>query len=228
MREIREYILKGQEVFVGLEDSKKTWKICVRSNKIVVHESSMPAKYEVLRNYFNNKFPECKIHVIYEAGFRGFELNDHLEADGWKCVVTPPHTVTEEKCNRTKNDRIDCRRLAKNLENGDYKACFVPDKELREDRQISRAYGQIQKDIVRVSNRLRKTMEFHGLEYYFPSGRWHRGIYRKVKTELEGMELSHSLRFSFNILFNELEFLWETKKKYFKRVDVAGKIQSLQ
>lgn len=46
---------------------------------------------------------------MYEAGFRGFEFNDHLDADGWSCVVTPPHTVTEEKCNRSKNDRIDCR-----------------------------------------------------------------------------------------------------------------------
>ena len=61
MRKIRKYILKGQEVFVGLEDSKKTWKICVRSNKLVVHESSMPAQYEVLRNYFNNKFLTRKI-----------------------------------------------------------------------------------------------------------------------------------------------------------------------
>ena len=97
--------------------------------------------------------------MIYEAGFRGFELYDQLEAAGWDCIVTPPHTVTEEKCQRKKNDRTDCRRLAKNLENGDYHSCFVPDKELREDRQISRTYEQVQADIRRVFNRIRRTLE---------------------------------------------------------------------
>lgn len=34
----------------------------------------MPEEYENLWNYFHNKFPECKIRVKYEAGFRGSEL----------------------------------------------------------------------------------------------------------------------------------------------------------
>ena len=122
---------------------------------MIVHETCMLAQYEGLRNYFINKFPECQIQVMYEAGFRGFELHDQLVADGWECVVTPPHTLTEEKCQRKKNDRTDCRRLAKNLENGDYRKCFVPDKGLREDRQIPRTYGQVQTDVKRVCNRIR-------------------------------------------------------------------------
>jgi transposase len=79
----------------------------------------MPPQYEVLRIYFHNKVPECQFQVIYEADIGDFDLHDQLEADGWECVVTPPHTVTEEKFQRKKNDRTDCRRLAKNLENGD-------------------------------------------------------------------------------------------------------------
>jgi hypothetical protein len=27
--------------------------------------------------------------LMYEAGFRGFELHDKLAADGYTCVVTP-------------------------------------------------------------------------------------------------------------------------------------------
>jgi len=163
-------ILRKEKVFVGLEDSKKTWVICVRSGGMVVHETTMPAEYEVLRNYFHNKFPECQIELIYEAGFSGFGLHDQLVADGWECVVTPPHTVTEEKCQRKKNDRADCRRLAKNLENDDYHTCFVPGKELREDRQISRTYGQVQADIKRECNRIRRTLEFHGLDKGYHQG----------------------------------------------------------
>jgi transposase len=209
---IREHVVEKQEIFVGLEDSKKTWVICVRSKGIIIHETSMPAKYEVLRNYFRNKFPECKITVVYEAGFRGFGLHDQLEADGWECIVTPPHTVTEEKCQRHKNDRIDSRRLAKNLENKDCGECFVPDKQLREDRQISRVYGQVQRDITRTSNRIRKMLEYHGLDSGFKAGAWTRKDYKLAKEVLESMDLSLSLRISFKVQYQELEYLWGLKK----------------
>jgi transposase len=210
----RDYILKNEKVFVGLEDSKKTWKLCVRSGGMVVHETSMPARYEVLRNYFNNRFPECQIEVMYEAGFRGFELHDQLETDGWECVVTPPHTVTEEKCQRKKNDRTDCRRLARNLENRDYHSCFVPDKQLREDRQISRTYGQVQADIKRVRNRIRRMLEFHGLDNGLPAGRWSQAMYARVRRQLAETEMSDSLRFSFEVMFRELEHLRQLRKGF--------------
>jgi transposase len=213
MKKVQKFILKEKEIFVGLEDSKRTWKLCVRNQGVIVHQTGMPAKYEVLRNYLNNKFPGCKIHLIYEAGFRGFNLHDQLISDGWHCIVTPPHTVTEEKCQRKKNDRIDCRRLAKNLENKDYRKCFVPDKQLREDRQISRTYGQVQRDIVRVCNRIRRTLEFHGLDEQFKPGRWSQVHYRQLKERLNQMDLSDSLRFSFDIVIRELEHLWQLRKE---------------
>ena len=212
-KERRDYVLRNEKVFVGLEDSKKTWSLCVRSGGMIVHETSMPAQYEVLRSYFHNKFPECQIQVMYEAGFRGFELHDQLETDGWECVVTPPHTVTEEKCQRKKNDRSDCRRLAKNLENGDYRKCFVPDKGLREDRQISRTGGQVQADITRVCSRIRRMLEFHGLDNGLPAGRWSGSAYTWLRQYLGEIEMSDSLRFSFEVMFKELEHLRQLKKE---------------
>jgi transposase len=223
MKKRAQGILENEEVFVGLEDSKKTWQLCVRSGGVIVHETSMPAKFEVLQSYFNNRFPECQIRVIYEAGFRGFELYDQLEAAGWGCVVTPPHTVTEEKCQRKKNDRTDCRRLAKNLENGDYHSCFVPDKELREDRQISRSYEQIQADIRRVCNRIRRALEFHGLDNDLPPGSWNRTMYTRLKLHLEDLKISDSLRFSFKVMLSELEYLRQTRKELLQQLRTLAK-----
>ena len=62
--------------------------------------------------YLRNKFPECTIHLIYEAGFKGFNLYDRLTEDGIDCVVIPPHMVTEPKMNKVKTDKRDARRLA--------------------------------------------------------------------------------------------------------------------
>jgi transposase len=223
MKKIQEYILEGKEIFVGLEDSKRSWKLCVRSEKMIVHETSMPADYENLRNYFHNRFPDCTIHIMYEAGFRGFSLYDQLVSDGWNCVVTPPHTVTEEKCNKKKNDRVDCRRMAKNLENEDYKSCHVPDQERREDRQISRIYGQIQSDIVRICNRIRRTLEFHGLDEQFPPGRWSQGQYNELAGKIDKMGLSEALKFSLNILLTQLKELKQKRKEILRKLRELSK-----
>jgi hypothetical protein len=32
-RKVQDFVVKGKEVFVGLEDSKKTWKLAVRCDK---------------------------------------------------------------------------------------------------------------------------------------------------------------------------------------------------
>ncbi len=41
--------------------------------------------------------------------------------DGIDCVVIPPHVVTEPKVNRVKTDKRDARRLAKVLDDHDFK-----------------------------------------------------------------------------------------------------------
>jgi len=218
MRTIQHFILKEKEIFVGLEDSKRSWKLCVRSGGVIVHETSMPAEYDVLKSYFQHKFPECTITVMYEAGFRGFNLYDELLKDGWHCIVTPPHTVTQEKCNRQKNDRIDARRLAKNLENNDYKSCVVLPRQEREDRQISRLYDQVQRDIVRTCNRIRRALEYHGLDQHVAAGKWTRAHYRRLMGMLDQLGLSASLHFTFETLFRELTSLWTLRKEIIHRL----------
>ena len=37
---LQEFAAKGKEVFVGLEDSKKTWKLAIRSEKMVIHQEA--------------------------------------------------------------------------------------------------------------------------------------------------------------------------------------------
>jgi transposase len=209
MRKMQEYVVKGKKIFVGLEDSKRTWKVCVRNEGMVVDEVSMPAKYEVLRAYFRNKFPECEIRLMYEAGFQGFWLHDLLEEDRIDCIVTPSNKVTCEKDNRVKTDKRDARRLAKNLENGDYVSCHIPDRERREDRQISRTMSQIQKDITATKNRIRRFLDYHGLNYGLKDGEWTDKNY----FNLRDLDISRSLKISLAASLNVLEGLLRNKKE---------------
>lgn len=203
MRKMQDHIVKGKRIFVGLEDSKKSWKLCVRGESMIVHEVSMPTDYENLRKYLQGRYPECRIELMYEAGFGGFWLHDQLVSDGIKCVVTPPHLVTQEKVNKVKTDRIDARRLARNLESGDYNACYVHDLELREDRQLSRTQRQVQCVITATKNRIRKFLDFHGLNAGLPSGEWHDSTYKRLR----GLSLSVPLQISLNALISHLEYL---------------------
>ena len=57
----RQDILRKEKVFVGLEDFKNACQLFVRSGGVIVNETSMPSKLDVLSNYFSNKFPECQI-----------------------------------------------------------------------------------------------------------------------------------------------------------------------
>ena len=37
MRKMQKFIVKDNRIFVGLEDSKRQWKVCVRCDGIIVH-----------------------------------------------------------------------------------------------------------------------------------------------------------------------------------------------
>jgi transposase len=221
MGKMQEHVLEGKEVYVGLEDSKRRWKLCVRSGGLVVHELSMPAEYENLRSYLCHRYPGCTVAVIYEAGFGGFWLHDALEADGIRCEVTPPTKVTQEKVCRVKNDKVDARRLAKILESDDYKSCFVPDLELRQDRQVSRTLVAIQKDLIRIQGRIRQFFNWHHLEHLIGQQQW-RATHVRL---LRDIQLPEPLRMSLDIYLQLLETLLGYRRVLRKRLQQLSRKQ---
>lgn len=219
MRKMQDFVVKGKRIFVGLEDSKRTWKLCVRCDGMIVQELSMPAEYVNLISYLEGHYPECQIELIYEAGFGGFWLHDLLDGDGIRCVVTPASRVTVEKVNKVKTDRRDARRLAKVLESRDYTSCWVPDRDLREDRQISRTLDQVQRHIVSTKNRIRKFLDFHGLNEGLKAGAWKPSDYEFLR----GLKLRDSLQICLDAQFEELDKLVELRRRLLKELSRLSK-----
>ena len=218
MRKMQEHVVKGNNIFIGLEDSKKTWKLCARCERLIVDEASMPAEFDVLRTYLKNKFPECAITILYEAGFQGFWLHDLLAEEGYTCIVTPANKVTQAKDERVKTDKRDARRLARNLENGDYVACHVPCHVRREDRQISRTLDQIIKDIKATKNRIRRFLDYHGLNGGLKTGAWCDKDYRVLKS----LDLPHSLKVSLDASLQLLESQFAIRNALMKELQVLS------
>ena len=217
-RKMQDYIAKDKEIFIGLEDSLKTWKICVKSEKMIIHQTSMKAEYPVLKAYLN-RFQNCKINLIYEAGFKGFNLYDRLLEDKVNCWVLPPHLLTQAKMTKVKNDKYDARRLATVLESGDFKACSVPDVERREDRQICRTLNAVEKEIKATRNRIRKLLQYHGIEYEI-TGAW--AWQKKDFKALYDLELRGSLKIALDRLLMLLEHLWQQQIDLKKELKVLS------
>jgi transposase len=207
---MQDYIAKGKDIFIGLEDSKKSWRLCVRSERMVIHETSMEARYEGLRSYLRTRYPDCRITVMYEAGFKGFNLYDQLTRDGYECYVLPPHLMEEPKINKVKTDRRDARKIAKMLEDGGFRSCHVPDVERRADRQICRTLNAVEKEIKSTRNRIRKALVFHGIVTGFKEDKyWGKTEYRALK----GLSVSGSISKSIAILLSLLENLWKYQQE---------------
>ena len=72
VRKMRDYVVRCKRVFVGLEDAKQTWRLCVRSEGMIIHELSLPREAANLLEYLRGRYPECEVRVMYQAGFHGF------------------------------------------------------------------------------------------------------------------------------------------------------------
>lgn len=219
MKKIASPFAKNQEIFIGLEDSKRSWKLNVRTNDMCIDRVSMPAEFCKLKNYIKKHYENCNVFLMYEAGFRGFNLYDKLESIGVTCIVTPPHTVVEDKVNKQKNDTNDAKLLARNLEKGIYKSCHIPDKELRADRQVVRLYTANKKDINRTKNRIRRFAELNDLEIFTDQKQWTDKRYKEFKTYALKEVKETSIKFTLEEYYEQLEALWEQKKRIVTRLE---------
>ena len=71
-------------------------------------------------------------------------------------LVNPQHVKAPA---RRKTDRIDSQRLARYLENHDLQRSFVPVREIRELRDLTRARVHLLQEVNRVKNRIGQMCE---------------------------------------------------------------------
>ena len=95
----------GQEIYVGLDTGKKSWKVCILTKDFEHKTFSKPPEPKVLVGYLRKHFPGAKYQCVYEAGYFGFWVHDALRQHGVECVVTHPADVpTKDKERRNRND----------------------------------------------------------------------------------------------------------------------------
>jgi hypothetical protein len=118
----------GQKFFLGLDVHKQNWIVTIRSLGIEFTIFSMNPSPQELFRYLQRHYPYCSYDNVYKAGFCGFGIPRELKKLGVHNVVINPADVptTGEEKSR-KNDKLDSRKLARELENGSLTAIYVPD-----------------------------------------------------------------------------------------------------
>jgi transposase len=183
MQSMQKENLKDEKIFVGIDMHKRRW--------------------EALRK-LRHRYKTQDICAVYEAGYFGFWLNDHLIKYGVNCVVTPPSLVPQEYGNRVKTDRRDSSKLARLLAKGLLKSVWVPSAEERFHRQVIRRRRQLVGDRVRTQNRIKSELCFYGVDLPTPRTKWSQVYFanlQRIKFK------NHWMQASFKRLLEQYEFL---------------------
>jgi transposase len=78
-------------------------------------------------------------------------------------VVNPADVPTKHKEKAGKADKVDCRKLARNLRSGDIKGIYVPSRIQVEDRHLIRTRQSIVRKQTRCKNQIKSILFFYGI-----------------------------------------------------------------
>jgi transposase len=154
----------GQHIYVGMDVHKKSWSVSIHTEQFEHKTFTQPPEVEKLTHYLQRTFPGATYHTVYEAGFSGFWLHDQLREKGINCMVVNPADVpTKDKERAGKTDRVDCRKLARGLRNGEIKGIYVPSRVKVEDRSLVRTRQSMVRKQTRCKNQITSILFFYGI-----------------------------------------------------------------
>ena len=175
MKTIKNNVLdfSNQKFFIGIDVHKKNWKVTIQSNQIQLKTFSMNPSAEQLATYMQKRYPGGQYYSVYEAGFWGYWINRELSQQGIKNIIVNPADVpTSNKEKLTKTDKIDSRKLARELENQTIKSIYIPTEEQQQLRSLCRLRYSLTKELVRLKNRIKGHLYFYGKEIPEDSKYW--------------------------------------------------------
>jgi transposase len=167
---------KNQDFFIGLDVHKRQWTLSIMSsNMLLKRHLSIDPSPDTLLNYMRRHYPDGNYFVAYESGFSGFWAARHLNKSGVNCMVIHPSDVPSSQKERfNKNDRIDSRKLARSLSNGELTPIYIPEKISEEFRHLNRHRLKTIKDQTRLKNRIKSVLNQFGftIPLYYQERRW--------------------------------------------------------
>jgi len=155
----------GQHIYIGLDVHKVSWAVAIVTAAADWGKAfTQPPRPLVLVEYLKRHFPGAVYHCVYEAGYSGFWICEELCRLGVDCIVINPADVpTTDKEHKCKTDRVDAKKLARSLRNGDLVALYVPDREAVEHRTLVRSRHSFVAKQTRTKNQIKSLLAQFGI-----------------------------------------------------------------
>lgn len=203
---------KGENIYVGIDSHLKSWNVTIMCEEMELRNFTQEPDSSKLSSFLKKHYPGADYRCVYEAGFAGFGIQRSLSAEGVNCMVINPADVpTSDKEKRQKSDRVDSRKLARELKKGDLKAIYIPDLEQQQDRSLLRANDRLTRDITRVKNRIKSFLMFFGIPVpqEFGKKNWTKGFVNWLQQVQPGGKADISFEFLLKqyIMLKEHEIL---------------------
>lgn len=151
------------------------------------------------------------ILVAYEASGLGYVLYDKLNEIGYKCVILAPTELLRSATGfKKKTDKKDASYIYETvrghvLAGNRLKDIWVPDKELREDRDVVRTRFDIAKKITGVKVQIQTLLKKYGIKKDVDIENWSVPFRKWLEDITSGDNLGFNL--SLNSLIRQLQFL---------------------
>lgn len=154
----------GQYVFVAIDVHKRSWVVAIVTEQADFKTFTQPPDVKLLVNYLHRHFPNATYHCVYEAGYCGYWICDELRAFGIDCIVINPADVpTMDKERKHKTNKVDARKLARSLRNGELVPLYVPSRAALEDRTLVRLRHMFVSKQTRCKNQIKALLSFYGV-----------------------------------------------------------------
>lgn len=197
----------GQRLYIGIDVHKKSWQITIILNGMKVKSFSMNPNPKELYNYLTKHYPNANYHSVYEAGFSGFWADRQLVSLGINNIVVNPADVpTKSKERRTKTDKIDSSKLARELSVGNLEGIHIPSSKAEALRALVRLRRQLVTDQTRQKNRIKSLLLFLG--YSVPEDIQTKHWSQRYIRALRQLDIEHQeAKATLNELLNNLNFI---------------------
>jgi transposase len=165
----------NQPFFVGIDVHQRSWIVTIRSGKVVLKTFSMNPSAMQLARYMRENYPGGSYLSVYEAGYFGYSIHRELKEHGFNNIIVSPTDIPRsEKEKITKSDRIDSRKLSRELENRSLKGIYVPEVFQQELRSLVRTRHQLTRKQSRIKNQIKSYLTFYGHKYpdRYQMGHW--------------------------------------------------------
>jgi len=204
MSKVKQLNFEGKTIYCGLDVHKSNWKLNAKMDFMEIASFSQNPDAELLSKYFKKNYPGAEVKVVYEAGFCGFGIQRSLTELGIECIVVNAADVpSSDKERKRKDDKVDARKLSRELADGSLKAIYIPDIEMEQARALVRQRYRLVQDQTRSKNRIRHMLMCNGIDLNIKQ-RWS-GKYVK---ELEKIQCqTTALKTALNLAIEEYKYI---------------------